>query len=63
MVASAAAKYPGAALIDYGATKAAMISMSKSLGRKYGADGVLINSADAWIDSYGDVGAGGHGNC
>ena len=44
MVASAAAKYPGAALIDYGATKAAMISMSKSLGRKYGADGVLINS-------------------
>ena len=44
MVASAAAKYPGAALIDYGATTAAMISMSKSLGRKYGADGGLINS-------------------
>jgi len=44
MVASAAAKYPGAALIDYGASKAAMISISKSLGRKYGSDGVLVNS-------------------
>jgi NAD(P)-dependent dehydrogenase (short-subunit alcohol dehydrogenase family) len=44
MVASAAAKYPGAALIDYGASKAAMISISKSLGKKYGADGVLVNS-------------------
>ncbi len=44
MIASGAAKYPNAALIDYGATKAAMISMSKSLARKYGADGVLINS-------------------
>ena len=44
MVASAAAKYPNAALIDYGATKAAMISLSKSLARKYAADGVLVNS-------------------
>ena len=44
MVASGAAKYPSAALIDYGATKAAMISMAKSLARKYGADGVLVNS-------------------
>jgi len=44
MVASGAAKYPNAALIDYGATKAAMISISKSLSRKYGADGVLVNS-------------------
>ncbi len=44
MVASGAAKYPNAALIDYGATKAAMISMAKSLARKYGADGVLVNS-------------------
>jgi 3-oxoacyl-[acyl-carrier protein] reductase len=44
MVASAAAKYPSAALIDYGTTKAAMISLSKSLARKYGADGVLVNS-------------------
>jgi 3-oxoacyl-[acyl-carrier protein] reductase len=44
MVASGAAKYPNAALIDYGATKAAMISISKSLAKKYGGDGVLINS-------------------
>ncbi|MBO6566056.1 MAG: SDR family oxidoreductase [Pseudomonadales bacterium] len=44
MIASGAAKYPNAALIDYGATKAAMISISKSLSKKYGPDGVLINS-------------------
>lgn len=44
MIASGAAKYPNAALIDYGATKAAMISISKSLSKKYGGDGVLINS-------------------
>lgn len=44
MIASGAAKYPNAALIDYGATKAAMISISKSLSKKYGGDGVLINA-------------------
>ena len=44
MIASGAAKYPGAALIDYGSTKAGMISISKSLARKYGRDGVLVNS-------------------
>ena len=44
MVSSAGGKYPNAALIDYGATKAAMISISKSLSKKYGSDGVLINS-------------------
>jgi NAD(P)-dependent dehydrogenase (short-subunit alcohol dehydrogenase family) len=44
MVSSAAGKYPNAALIDYGTTKAAMISMSKSLAKKYGSDGVLVNS-------------------
>jgi len=44
MVASGAAKYPNASLIDYGTTKAAMISMAKSLARKYGSDGVLVNS-------------------
>ena len=44
MIASGAAKYPSAALIDYGTTKAAMISLSKSLARKYGSDGVLVNS-------------------
>jgi 3-oxoacyl-[acyl-carrier protein] reductase len=44
MVSSSAGKYPSAALIDYGTTKAAMISMSKSLAKKYGSDGVLVNS-------------------
>lgn len=44
MVSSSAGKYPNAALVDYGATKAAMISISKSLAKKYGSDGVLINS-------------------
>ena len=44
MIASAAAKYPSAALVDYGTTKAAMISLAKSLARKYGSDGVLVNS-------------------
>ena len=44
MVASGAAKYPGAALIDYGATKAAMVATGKALSKKYGADNVLFNS-------------------
>ena len=44
MVASAAAKYPGAALIDYGASKAAMVATGKALSGKYGKDGVLVNS-------------------
>jgi NAD(P)-dependent dehydrogenase (short-subunit alcohol dehydrogenase family) len=44
MVSSGAAFYPNAALIDYGATKAAMVAMGKALARKYGADGVLVNS-------------------
>ena len=44
MMASAAAKTPGAALIDYGATKAAMVATSTALARKYAADGVLVNA-------------------
>lgn len=44
MVASGAAFYPGAALIDYGASKAAMVATGKALAGKYGADGVLVNS-------------------
>tara|TARA_Y100000590_G_scaffold450822_1_gene591154 strand:+ start:13 stop:801 length:789 start_codon:yes stop_codon:yes gene_type:complete len=44
MVSSSAGKYPSAALVDYGATKAAMISIGKSLAKKYGRDGVLTNS-------------------
>jgi NAD(P)-dependent dehydrogenase (short-subunit alcohol dehydrogenase family) len=44
MVASGAAKYPNAALIDYAATKAAMVATGKALAGKYGSDGVLVNS-------------------
>ncbi len=44
MVASGAAMYPGAALIDYAATKAAMVATGKALAGKYGADNVLTNS-------------------
>ncbi|MDH3682673.1 MAG: SDR family oxidoreductase [Acidimicrobiia bacterium] len=44
MVASGAALYPGAALIDYAATKAAMVATGKALAGKYGGDNVLVNS-------------------
>ncbi|MCC6436306.1 MAG: SDR family oxidoreductase [Acidimicrobiales bacterium] len=44
MVATGGAIYPNAALIDYAATKAAMIATGKALAGKYGGDGVLINS-------------------
>ena len=44
MVASGAALYPGAALIDYAATKAAMVATGKALAGKYGPDNVLVNS-------------------
>jgi 3-oxoacyl-[acyl-carrier protein] reductase len=44
MIASGAAFYPGAALIDYAATKAGMVATGKALAGKYGADGVLVNS-------------------
>ena len=44
MVASGAAKYPNATLIDYAASKAAMVATGKALAAKYGADGVLVNS-------------------
>jgi NAD(P)-dependent dehydrogenase (short-subunit alcohol dehydrogenase family) len=44
MVSTLGAKYPDASLIDYTASKAAMVSVAKSLARKYGADNVLVNS-------------------
>jgi len=44
MVASAAAKYPNPALIDYAASKAALIATASALSKKYGPDGILINS-------------------
>jgi NAD(P)-dependent dehydrogenase (short-subunit alcohol dehydrogenase family) len=44
MVSTGAAKSPDASLVDYAASKAAMVSVAKSLARKYGADNVLVNS-------------------
>lgn len=44
MVSTAAAKYPSAPLIDYSASKAAMIATGKALSMRYGADNVLVNS-------------------
>ena len=44
MVSTIGAKYPDASLIDYTASKTAMVSVAKSLARKYGADNVLVNS-------------------
>ena len=44
MMNTAAAKYPGPAIIDYSATKGALAVATKALARKYAADNVLINS-------------------
>lgn len=44
MVSTAGAKYPNPALVDYAATKAAMVATASALAKKYAADGVLVNS-------------------
>jgi 3-oxoacyl-[acyl-carrier protein] reductase len=44
MISTVAAKYPNAALIDYAASKAALVATSTALARKYAADNVLVNS-------------------
>jgi 3-oxoacyl-[acyl-carrier protein] reductase len=44
MVSSGAGKYPAAPLVDYAAAKAALVSVTTSLARKYGEDGVLVNA-------------------
>lgn len=66
MVSSGAGLYPNPALIDYSASKAAMISIGKSLARKYGADNVLVNSVvpglihtPMWERAAGEVAAAG----
>ena len=66
MVASNAAHYPGAALIDYAATKAAMVATGKALAGKYGSDNVLVNSVlpglihtAMWDRAAGEVAAAG----
>ena len=45
-IASSAARYPNPALIDYSASKAAMVAMSKALAKKYGPDNVLVNAVN-----------------
>lgn len=44
MVSTVGAKYPSPALIDYAATKAALVAVGSALAKKYGADGVTVNS-------------------
>jgi NAD(P)-dependent dehydrogenase (short-subunit alcohol dehydrogenase family) len=44
MVGSAAAKLPNAPLVDYAASKAAMLATAKALAGRYGRDGILVNS-------------------
>jgi NAD(P)-dependent dehydrogenase (short-subunit alcohol dehydrogenase family) len=44
MVASMAAKFPDAALVDYAASKAAMLATAQALAKRYGRDGVRVNS-------------------
>ncbi|MCU1617896.1 MAG: 3-oxoacyl-ACP reductase [Frankiales bacterium] len=44
MVSTTGAKYPNPALIDYAASKAAMIATASALSKKYGPDGITVNS-------------------
>lgn len=44
MVSSATAKFPIPHLVDYGASKAAMISVAKGLAKDWGKYGILVNS-------------------
>jgi 3-oxoacyl-[acyl-carrier protein] reductase len=44
MVATTGAKYPSPALIDYAASKAALIAAASALSKKYGPDGIGVNS-------------------
>ena len=60
MVASGAAKYPNAALIDYGTTKAAMISMAKSSSAQVRQRWGFGELGAARIDSYRHVGPSGN---
>ena len=61
MISSSAGKYPNAALIDYGATKAAMISISKSLQKSMDQMGPCNSVLPGLIRRY--VGEGCNRNC
>ena len=68
MIATSGAVYPNAALIDYAATKAAMIATAKALAGKYGGDGVLVNTilpglihTSMWDRAAGEIAAASGG--
>ena len=51
---------PDAGTIDYGAAKAALLNLSKSLAQEFGADGIHVNcvspgpvSTDLWLGEHG----------
>jgi 3-oxoacyl-[acyl-carrier protein] reductase len=44
MISSMSARYPDTALVDYAASKAAMLATAKALARRYGRDNVLVNT-------------------
>ena len=69
MIATSGALYPNAALIDYAATKAAMIATAKALAGKYGGDGVLVNTilpglihTSMWDRAAGEIAAASGGS-
>jgi NAD(P)-dependent dehydrogenase (short-subunit alcohol dehydrogenase family) len=69
MVSTGAAKTPNAALIDYAATKAALTSVGKALAKKYGADGIRVNSVlpglirtSMWERAAGEIADAGDGD-
>jgi 3-oxoacyl-[acyl-carrier protein] reductase len=69
MVSTGAAKTPNAALIDYAATKAALTSVGKALAKKYGADGIRVNSVlpglirtPMWERAAGEIADAGDGD-
>jgi 3-oxoacyl-[acyl-carrier protein] reductase len=64
MISTGAAKYPNAPLIDYSASKAAMVAVAKALASKYGSDNILTNSVlpglidtPMWDRAAGEIGA------
>jgi 3-oxoacyl-[acyl-carrier protein] reductase len=69
MISSVAARQPSAALIDYGATKAALGAVTKALARKYASDNVLINAVlpgrvrtAMWERAAAEIAASGDGD-
>lgn len=69
MISTGAAKYPSAPLVDYSATKAAMVAVGKAIATKYGADNILVNSVlpglidtPMWDRAAGEIAASSNGD-